>query len=274
MKSTFSQACALAVLLLTAACNSAETGKSRGPIVLGDSSSIVTETDPAALQDQVVDLTPNIKSTEEFDVPPAPSATDSSGGQHPASTATGPASAGAEGLTVPFKEVTISIPGIATRSYGKPDLQKARGASYELTGGKLAGTQLRVSGAAVTRVSQRTQSVLMLQEGEDKLVLSTLPPFTSGWQTLTSAGGAYPVAGLEPDKLEYKLPSSEILKNAVQVAARKARLDRKDTQDWLDAVHNLRSANTAPAVVMLRSAMWRVEGKGFSKELRVDIPLP
>jgi branched-subunit amino acid aminotransferase/4-amino-4-deoxychorismate lyase len=68
------------------------------------------------------------------------------------------------------------------------------------------------------------------------------------------------------------MPSPSALRNAVQQAARRQRLNRSDTQEWLDAVRNVRSANQSPATVVLRSVMWRIEGKGFSKELRIDLP--
>jgi len=41
--------------------------ENHGPIVLGDSSTIVTETDPARLKDLVTDLKPVISSSEPRD---------------------------------------------------------------------------------------------------------------------------------------------------------------------------------------------------------------
>lgn len=254
-------------------CDSEHSTKSRGPIVLGDSSNIVTETNVALLQDQVTDLKPVIASEQ-----PAPTeAPADTAAQQPAETA--PATTAVQpqtgyGLSVPFKEVIVFIPGISTRSYGKPDLQKAHGATYELTGGKLNGTQLRISGGQVTKVSQRTQTMLILKDGSDKLVLESLPKQTSGWEVLSGGNnGVYSINGLEGRDLEYKLPSGNALRNAVQQAARRDRLNRADTQEWLDAVKNLRDANQAPAAVVLRSVIWRVEGKGFNKELRIDVPV-
>ena len=251
-----------------AACNGDHTAKSRGPIILGDSATIVTETDPQALHDQVPDLQPVV-------------ATDNTAGESVAAsrdTTTIPvtassAPANGNGLTVAFKEITLFVPGITTRSYGKPDLQKARSAVYELTGGNLAGAQLRASGGTVTKVSQQYETIIMLQDGADKLPLESLGKYTSGWQALSGSGGAYTISGLQPSKLGFKQATPAAIRNAVQQAARKLRLNRKDTQDWLDAARNVRAANQAPATVVLRSVMWRVEGKGFSKELRIDMPL-
>ena len=117
------------------------------------------------------------------------------------------------------------------------DYSTARGASFTLNGGNFTGTSLRVSGSPVTKVSQRTQTMLMLKDGSDKLALESLPKQTSGWEVLNSSGGVYRIAGLSGADLEYKMPSQASLRNAVQQAARKARLARKDTQDGLDALH-------------------------------------
>jgi hypothetical protein len=252
------------------ACNADGSNKSRGPIVLGDSSTIVTESNTAVLQDQVPDLKPVITSDENE----TRTAKDTAKSQQLPASGNGPAQAApAGGLVVPFKEVTLNIPGITTRSYGKPDLQKARGATYQLTGGSLSNAQLRISGGQVNKVSQRYQTMLMLKDGGDELILESLPKQTSDWEVLNGSNGVYGISRLNSNQLEYDLPSANALRNAVQQAARRAHLNRRDTQDWLDAVRNLRSANQSPATVVLRSVMWRVEGKGFNKELRVDVPI-
>ena len=255
--------------LAAASCSNDSSNRSRGPIVLGDSSAIVTETDPEALHDQVPDLRPQPQEKERTDtagtIPAHDTVTTASQPAAPAVTG--------NGLNVAFKEVTIFIPGITTRSYGKPDLQKARGASYELTGGNLAGAQLRISGGTVSKVSQRYETIIMLKDGSDYLALESLGRYTSAWQPLTGSGGVYNITGLEPARLGFKPATPSAIRTAVQQAARKQRLKRQDIQDWLDAVHNVRAANQAPATVVLRSIMWRVEGKGFSKELRIDVPL-
>jgi hypothetical protein len=252
-------------------CKNERNTKSRGPIVLGDSSTIVTETNTALLQDQVPDLKPVLSSDEDGTSTPTDTTRAQTVSPETANAANGATPQG--GLVAAFKEVTLNIPGITTRSYGKADLQKARGATYELTGGNLNGAQLRISGGQVNKVSQRYQTMLMLKDGSDKLVLESLPKYTSDWEVLNGSGGVYKISGLNANELEYKMPSANAIRNAVQQAARRGRLNRQDTKDWLDAVRNLRSPNQAPAAVVLRSVMWRVEGKGFNKELRIDVPV-
>ncbi len=264
------------------ACRDQNSSKSRGPIVLGDSSTIVTETDPAVLHDQVVDLQP-VLATENSAEAASPAPDTAKAESAPPDNQTAAAQTAAtpvqavDGLNVPFKEVTLSIAGIRTKSYGKPDLQKARGASYQLTGGNLAGAQFRASGGTVTKVSQRYETVVRLQDGSDKLALESLGKYTSDWTPLSGRNGVYTIAGLEKSNLEFRDVSPSAIRNAVQQSARRSRLSRSETQEWLDAVRSIRSVDQSPSTIVLRSVMWRVEGKdaagkSFNKELRIDVP--
>src|SRR5947209_2240734 len=108
-------------LLFSFSCKNG-TRKSHGAIVLGDSSTIITENDTAKLQDLVADLNPVIKSSEPADTPAAqPAKTDT-----PQKTAT-PAVAGVpkpdvalsgNGLKADFKVMTAMIPNMAGKQAG------------------------------------------------------------------------------------------------------------------------------------------------------------
>jgi len=273
---------AVALLAISlASCGNDRSQKSHGPIVLGDSASIVTETDPALLQDRVVDLNPVLKS-EEADTLASSSAAPqdtvavAATPEKPAPQVAAPAAPQGKGLNAAFSEVTVFIPNIETKTYGKQDLSKARGATYELTGGNLAGNQIRTGAGTVTRVMQRYQTVFAVQNGREQVNLESLGNYTSGWETLKGGNGTYTIAGLDPNKLQFKDLSANSIRNAVQQTARRDRMSRKETQQLLDATRNVRS--TDGGKVKLRSVSWRIEGKdargrSFSKELRIDIPL-
>ena len=260
-------------------CDMEQTSKSRGPIVLGDSATIVTESDPMALQDQVPDLKPVITTEPEPDPATASSGPDTAV-QAPAKPVVTPAPApSGNGLTVAFKEVTLFLPGITTRSYSKADLQKARSATYELTGGNLTKSKLQATGGTITKLSQQYETVALLKHENQYLPLESLGKYASGWQNVAGSGGSYPITGLDAGKLQFRQTSANSIRNAIQAAARKARLSRKETQDLLQRTRNLRSASQAPASVALRSVSWRIQGKdaggkAFNKELRIDVPLP
>lgn len=265
-------------ILVQSACTNQANNKNHGPIVLGDSASIVTETNPENLVDQVQDLRPIVPTDEPVQSASTSGKDTSTATVLAAPVAPAPAPArNSSGLSIPFKEITIFIPGISTRSYGNANLQQARGASYELQSGNIAGNQMQFSGGKVGKITQRYQTILGLKDGEKTLPLESLGTYSSSWAVLTGNGTTYAIAGLEPAKLEAKTASAASIRNAVIVAARKQRLSRKDIDTWEAIARKVRSDNQPPVVTMLRSISWRIDGtdaagKRFNKEVRMDMP--
>lgn len=269
------------MLLCTLAACTEHTGKSRGPITLGDPATIVTETDSQYLQDMVPALEP---AQEPKPQPAVPEKADTpKPAERPApkdTVATTKPAAPAKtvnGLNIAFSEVTVSIPNITTRSYSRGDLKKTNSATYELTGGNLNGSQLLVSGGKASRVQQRYQTAVVVKNGGKTLFLSGFNNYTSAWQTL-KGGSSFPISGLDERRLGFSKATPAAIRNAVQKAARNKRMSRKEEQQWISAVRNVRAVNQSPCAVVLRSVMWRVEGTGsdgkkFNKEVRIDIPL-
>ena len=246
--------------------------------MLGDSSTIVTEGDPVYLQDQVPDLQPASEETPEEQPATTPSADTATAPAKPAEQPAAPKPAiTGNGLTAAFKEVTVFIPNIVTRSYNRQqDLKNASGATYELTSGNLSGNQLKIASGTVQKVTQRYQTHIILQDGPDKLVLESLGAYSSEWQTLNGSNGAYTIAGLEPSRLQFKDARPAAIRNAVQQAARKARMSRAETDDWVDFARAVKAANQKPCAVVLSSISWRISGKdaagkAFNKEIRMDM---
>ncbi|MBC7553611.1 MAG: hypothetical protein H7257_06490 [Taibaiella sp.] len=126
--------------------------KTHGSIKLGDPATIVTETDPARLQDLVTDLKPEIPPAKPpaTDTPKTVTLSPVSGDT--AKKATNAATAvtkpppppaavmpAGAGLTAAFKEITVHIPGLSAKLSGKADLTKANGAVYTWQQGRIAG---------------------------------------------------------------------------------------------------------------------------------------
>lgn len=250
-------------LLLLAACSDSKQ-QHHGPIVLGDSSTIVTETDPKYLENMVADLAPPPILTEQPKAEPAVSDTPR--------TSAPVAATPDKGFTMAFKEVTLFIPDIETYEYRRQDLSKSNSATYELRGGKLAGNTLQVQSGTVAKVSQRYQTQLALQHGGKELVLESLGNFLSDWQPLSGSGNSYVLKGLEPKQLDYRKVTAAQVRSAVQKAARANRMSKAETAEWEKVARSYKSNQQSPALVVLKAVMWRVEGKGFWKEIRMDVP--
>lgn len=261
----------LLLSLFAVACGNREKAVS-GPIVMGDSSLIVTEADPLYLVDFVADVKLKEIAKDTLAAPadslPAPTAPERPEAEAPAMQ---------EGLRIPFKEITVLFPDIKVKEYRKQDPEKTGSVSYQLTEGTVSNNQLRVmGGGTVQKVSQRYISGVVLSNQLGLLDLTSLN-YTSNWTTLKGSENSYGTTDLAPDKLEYrKIPAREI-RNAVARAAKSKRLNRKDIQKWQISVDNIRSVNQPPFKIVLRSLMWKIEGKGddgkpFVKQIRIDIP--
>jgi hypothetical protein len=268
-------------------------GKSRGPIVLGDSTMIVTETDPNQLKDLVADLKPDIppaKEEEPEQTKPDTAVVQQGPGKPPPAVPPGskkPAPAGnmaaaplpvnTAGLRAEFKEVSVVIPGLNVKQAGSKSLMNASGAVFTHIAGNIEGATMQISGN-VTKVSQRYQSIVVLksdQYGDLPLDALTL---TTGWDDIKPTGKVYRITDLEPGSLRHFNADARDVRTAVQKMARRRRLNSRKTADLLEEVRKVKSANQKPLIVVLRSVMWKINGKDekgrlFSKQIRVDIPL-
>lgn len=265
-------------LLFFSSCKNGPSGKSHGPIVLGDSSMIVTEKDPKKLQDLVIDLNPVIKpSAEEPEKTEQaqPSARDTTEKTKTAESnqqqsMTGP------GVKADFTEVSVMIPNVEAKISGTGDLHKKNDAVYTLTDGTLNGNTLKVSGN-VTKVSQRYQVVVLLKSSAGIMPLESLTNTTS-WETVNGSNGQYHITGLDSRSLETPDVDAGDIREAVKKAALRRHMSRKKMQELESTVHHTRSVRQKPLSLVLRSVMWKIDGKdasgkNFSKQIRIDIPI-
>jgi hypothetical protein len=271
--------------LMLGACNNGQQ-TAKGPIVLGDSATIVTESDQQQLKDLVTDLQPVIPPAENKDQDPqteqpaadTPNTTVTTNTPAPATKPAQPAPATltGSGLRAEFGEVTVLVSGLGVTQAGRKDLKRAGGAVYTLNSGKINGSTLQVSGT-VTKVSQRYQTIVILKSNMGELPLEALS-VTTGWKQVKGGSNSFPVTGLDARNLEYYDADASDIRNAVQRVAKRRRMNHKKAQALLNSVRNVRSANQKPLTVALRSVMWKIDGKDaqgrtYSKQIRIDIPL-
>lgn len=265
-----------ATLFAFASCSDGKSGN-RAPIVFGDTTTIVTEEDQDKLKDMVTDLKPDIpRSVESKDTAVvAKPVTDTVKPPVAVAAVVQPAMNG-QGLKAEFKETTVFLPGVNVKMSGNTNLQKANGAVFSLVAGTISGNTLRVSGS-ITKVSQRYQSVIMLKNELGELPLESLYETTS-WVPLTGANGQYRLTGLDGKSLAVPDAKVKEIRTAVQKAAQRRHMSKKKVQEWLASVQDVKSVGQKPFVIGLRAVMWKIDGKDangkmFSKQVRVDIPM-
>lgn len=255
---------------VTVSCDTQGTSGSRGPIVIGDPSTIVTETDPQYLTTTVTDI--QIQSIADDTITAGSAPVDAT----PSTPTIALKGSPNEGLQVAFNEVTLFIPGIQTKTYTKQDPKKSSGVSYQLTEGALQGNNLHITGATIKKVSLRYMtSVILTNSSREQLLLENLN-FLTSWKEINGDQGIYPIENLELEKLLYTKASSAAILKAVDQAARKKRLSTRAKRAWETEAKKAKSVKHAPLSVVLRSVMWKIEGetsdgKTFVKQLRIDI---
>jgi hypothetical protein len=276
---------AFSVVLLLNACGYDNKKGATQPIVIGDSATIVTETDPKYLSDFVSDV--QLQTVKEDTVPdatehqPVEAAPDPVPEQKPAQEAenTPPPpqqQPAGQGLDVPFKEAHVFIPNILARSYRNQNPQRANGVTYELTSGNLNAAQVRITEGEVTKVSQRYQTIVVARNELGQLQLESLN-HTTAWKPLRGGNNSYTIA-IDPRRLESEPATPANIRNSVTTAARRKRLSRDLARRWQNSVSNVRSVNQRPLSVILKSVILKVEGKNekgrpFQKQIRIDIPV-
>ena len=260
--------------------------KNHGPIVLGDSSTIVTERDPQKLQDLVTDLNPVIPAAESKDTAeskPVAAAPDTTK-KVKATTPTPPPSPAAfqqqlsasMGMLAEFKDVSVLITNVSGKLSGNTNLQRASGAVYTLASGNINGATMRLKGN-VTKVSQRYQSTVVLRNNYGTFILEDFST-TTDWEALKGGGNQYRITGLDAQSLEVPEANANSIRNAVTKACKRRRISRKKMDEVVSSVRHVRKADQKPLLIVLRSVMWKIDGKDaqgklFSKQVRVDIPL-
>lgn len=259
--------CVLSFVLFFTSCKE-DKKQNSSPIILGDSSTIVTETDPNYLTDFVDDI--QLRTVQE-DTLLAQIDSAHINDSIAANSKTMPDMQG-KGLKIPFKEVTVFIPGIETKTYTEQHPEKESGVSYEIVRGELQGNQLQFSGATITEIEQRYITNVIAKTDLGILELDALSNLTD-WEPLKGSGNTYTITGL--DKPDAKRVSAAQIRSAVSRAAKNKRMSRQNIRKWESAVRKVKSVNQSPLSVVVRSVMWKIEGKDengkfFHKQVRID----
>lgn len=88
----------------------------------------------------------------------------------------------------------------------------------------------------------------------------------------------YRISGLDATSMEYADDNQAQIHNAIIKAAQRHHMSKKKIQELESSIHNVRAANQKPLYVVLRSVMWKIDGKDakgkpFSKQVRIDVPM-
>lgn len=277
MRSLLCSLCSIGFLITVIGCGTNPTPKNRAAIVFGDSSTIVTETDPRYLNNNVQDIVIE-EQVQKTDSPAVIAKADTVKTEVRKEEVETPKNS--KGLSAPFKDCNIFIADVQARSGRNINWDKDKGASFTLEEGELNGKVLTIKGMTISKVMQRNQTVVMLKTPAGKsFKLPSLASSTSEWQSLKGKNGQYTIAGLGNGQLKYNARfTPKTLRNATQKLARNSRMSRKEEQKLLNSIRNVRTPNQSPCSIGLQSVIWKISGKDaggklIERELRVDLNL-
>lgn len=265
----------LAAAAILNACSDPPMQEAKGPIVLGDSATIVTETDSRYLSDFVSDV--ELHAALGAQQKDGPKDSIQSGTEKSSLMVSNVPPATAQegsGFTIPFQEVTVTFPGTTMKSYRDQHPERNNSVSYQLVSGELAGGSLVVSHGAVDKLSQRYSTIITATLGQQVLELTRLIATTS-WTEVKPTGSSYAIAA--PGKHVAPQASVSQIQMAIREAAKKGRLPKRSIKDWEMALRKIQSTNHPMLRTNIRTFLWKLEGKdasgkAYTKQIKVDIP--
>jgi hypothetical protein len=258
-----------AAATLLCSCSNNEQPRKTGPIVMGDSSTIVTETDSQYLGDLVADieLAPAKVAAPTKEQAALPEAVKKD---------TVKAEATPKGYEINCGTYSIILTGIDAKEYKKQNPETASSLSFARVSGNIEKAKIVLTGNVKNlSVKQRYQSQLLLDGSQGKLALPDLGLFTSGWSTQSVAGNSVSISGLS--NLQFVPINNRKLTNAADRALRKKKASAKAIQTWMKEIRKVNNAGDKPSVVVLNNVQWQISGvdkagKAFTKTVRLDIP--
>ncbi len=238
---------------------------------MGDSSTIVTETDPSYLEEVVSDLKDPVPDTSVVPIPVADTVVVQ------ASDTVPPAAAAQQepGFTLDLGTVKLVYSGIDAKEYKKQDPKTQNGLSYALTSGKLSDSKLLVYGARNVKVRQRYQSSLQIKGSPGKLDLPGY--YTSDWVNLEAkpSGGAQSFAFPGIGQPVFIAWGAAKIRSEAEAALKKQRVSARTLQAWRKELQKVKSTKTAPCAILLQNVQWQIsgtdeQGKAFQRTVRME----
>lgn len=258
-----------------ASCNNMSGNKNHGPIILGDSSTIVTEKDSQYLRDMVMDIQPVTVPQKEETAPAKDTATKKQAVKDTVSAVK--QEAAVPGFTIDFGDAKVVLAGLDAGQPKRQDPQRENDLSYSLRSGEPGKGKLVFYNAKNVTVKQRYQSRLLLKSPLGTVDLRDLGLYTSGWNTVPAAAKGNTQsfdlnALLRPS---FSQVNNNKVKNAADRELRKRRAGSKTIQSWLKEIRGIRGANDKPCEIELDNVQFQIsgtdaKGKPFRKNIRID----
>lgn len=262
---------------LFSACGGDNDNVKAGPITLGDSTTIVTETDAKYLKDDVSDLEPERRKASETTTTATPPAAEKPKEEAPVAAAPPTKQNVVSGYTIAFGNIKIVFEGITANDANRQNPEKQEALSYMIKSGNIAASKIHIYGAKDATLKQRYQTKLQLSSPLGTVDLRNLGLYTSAWKdNAGSQSGGAPTFNLNDlSKLSYNTVNNNKIKNATDRELRKRHTNRSTIQSWMKEISRTRSASDEPCRIELDNLQLQISGTGadgkpFRKRIRMN----
>lgn len=243
------------------------------PIVLGDSTMIVTEKENKYLVNVTQDISPTKKKSAEGEITEMMTQIDSAKSVKKLEDKS--PSTPMRGFTIHFTECEVVFDGLSAHALNtSQDERNSNSVSYVRDAGNMNEMSLRVTGLDNAKVEQRTFTRLLVDNGSEAFVLFDLGKFISPWSTLAGKNNTY--ISLGSNSLQFFTTDASKIKNALDRELRKKKKNREAIQQWMSLISKTKSYTDAPCKLTLVSSQWRIigtkNGKRVQKLIQFDIP--
>ncbi len=245
------------------------------PILLGDPSGIVTETDSSYLKNFTNDISPKQVQSSEDEITNMMVEVDSAKASAEMEKATEEAPLSLTGLTIPVGTAQIVLNGLEghTLNQKAPD-PALRSVAYVHDAGEWKELKLGVTGLSDVRVEQRLITRLVVNINDAPILLNSLGRFTSPWYNLPGNGKQF--VSLGANSITYMSLEGTKIRAAAQTEINAKKWSSSKKQEAITALKPIRSFRDKPCAVVVKSIQWRIsgvlEGKKIQQLVQVDLP--
>jgi hypothetical protein len=224
-------------------------------IVMGDKSSIITETDSNALKNYVRDISK--KENEEDDIAKMMVQVDSLKTQQELEASIDSLQP-IKGFSIAFKDCIITFDGIDAKEISAQDPMNSRSVSYVVTKGDLAKMKVKIEGLKDISLKERVFTKLKVASGNEEYLLSDLGRKISDWFNLPGVDNIFVSAG--DNSFQFNDLTNVKIKNALDKKLRANNTEEAKIQAWMKKIAKTNNYTDVPCKLYVSTAQFRLYG--------------
>lgn len=263
------------LLLVLSACETKVEEKK--PIVIGDSTTIVTEQNEFYRQNNTKDISPTNKNSSEKQIHTMMVQVDSMQSAKKLEEVSASSQKTAlRGFTINFTECDIVFDGLSAHAINERQNERtSNSVAYVVDGGNISEMLVQIQTLTEVKAEQRLFTKLFIELENEIVELQDLGKYISSWTTLQGKENKF--VSLNIGNTQFFEVTHEKLVNALDRELRKKKKNKQVLQSGMTLLKNTKNYSDSPCLVKVVSSQWRIigkaDGKRVQKLIQFDIPL-